>query len=229
MAGNSRHLPTISHVISVSLPQNVQTPSLKRKLLQLASMDQSRFACPAQEPGQPGTTERLSSVVQSRLWEMMQRKIFDNSAGRKLWWHTGAGEEEGDDDFEDMLETIDGEGLRSETGIVKASSDEEMLFWDDDDDLLLEVNNTYCEVDWERRAIEQDTEAMLLNDEWSGNGRDGRQDLLLEDHNNEILESVDGESSILLLDESDNEVLKAMGGEDSIILLDESENEEMLI
>ncbi|KAG4443375.1 hypothetical protein IFR05_001164 [Cadophora sp. M221] len=229
MAGNSRLLPTISYAISVSLPQNVQTPSLKRKLLQLANMDQPRLASLEQEPGQPGTTQRPSSVLQSRLWEMIQRKIFDNSAGRKLWQHKVAGEEEADDDFKDIFEAIDGEELQSETGTGKVSSDEDMLFWDDDDDLLLEHKNTYWEVDWGGRAIERDIEDMLLDDEWSDNCRDGRDDMLLDDQNNEILECVDGGSSIVLLDESDNDWLDTIGGEDSALLLEESDNEEMLI
>ncbi|KAH7305079.1 hypothetical protein BKA65DRAFT_203760 [Rhexocercosporidium sp. MPI-PUGE-AT-0058] len=225
MADNCRLLPTVTHALSISLPRTVQTPSLRRKLVQLSNMNVSQFQN-SQDLGQVGTTERLSSVVQLRIWEMMQRKLFDKSAERRLWRQARAGEEEAEDDFEDILETSDGGGLKWETGAGQGFSHAEMLFWDDDDDddLLLGDDNAYCEIDWERRAIEQYTDEMLLDDVWSDNWRDGREEMLLEDSDHDNLENGE-ERSILLFEESDDEMLLIRDGETSIFPMNESDNE----
>jgi hypothetical protein len=83
MASNAYFLPTISHAISVSWPQNIQSPILKNKLAELA-----RVAMINEEALNTPTllVGRLSKVVQSRLWSMMQTHLYDHSATKSLQW-----------------------------------------------------------------------------------------------------------------------------------------------
>ncbi|PVH81768.1 hypothetical protein DL98DRAFT_570905 [Cadophora sp. DSE1049] len=237
IAGHSRFLPTISHALSASMPQNIQTPSLRRKLLQLSNLGPSQFPDPNSHAGHPGTGERLSSVVQSRLWSMMQRKLFETAAGQRNWRPSTQGDGDEESDFEDMLATIEDEPqfkIDGDDGI----SDDEMLFADDEnDDLLLSDEYDHFNADWQRHAIEDEIEDMLLGDDWPQHLADSHEEMMLE-YSSVGMQTSEGDGNITLQEESENEmlldyidkvILKKVDGEISILLLDESENEEMLI
>ncbi|KAH7408044.1 hypothetical protein BKA64DRAFT_437623 [Cadophora sp. MPI-SDFR-AT-0126] len=238
IAGHSRLLLTISHALSATMPKTVQTPSLRRKLMELSVMESSLFKDPNNRTGQPGTVERLSSVVQSRLWAMAQRKLFKKAAGRRLWRQVPQGDDGLESDFEDMLATLDEDGRNTDIVEDDGMADEEMLFADDEvDDLLLGDDNDRYNADWERRAINGDTDDLFLADEWRQNWGDSFEDLLLRD-GSIGMETVEGNGDIvlqgqngneMLLDETDKDILKKADGEISILLLYESEAEEMLV
>ncbi|KAL2073906.1 hypothetical protein VTL71DRAFT_11232 [Oculimacula yallundae] len=203
MAGNSRLLPTVTHALSDTMLRNVQTPSLRRKLLQLSNASPSSIPNLGYNLDQLGAGERLSSVVQSRLWEMMQRNLFDNAAGRRLWRQEHMGEKGGYDNFEDMVETHDDDELKVKTGDGEGA-DDSMLFPGVEDDELLLGDEDYCyDADWEQRAIEDDIEDMLLSAEW--NRSQIEEEMLLEDSDVDLLANRGSESSIMILDDNEDD------------------------
>src|SRR6187402_3260265 len=104
MAHNSNFIPSITHAMSISWLHNVQSPTLKQKLIHLANLNTSSIAGDSEEAGETGTSENLSAVLHSKLWKMMQVKLLDVSAARKLW--EGATDEETtaiDDDYPDLF------------------------------------------------------------------------------------------------------------------------------
>ena len=83
MSHNARFLPAISQAVSSSWPRNVQSPILRRKLIQLANPPPSALEQREEDVvDEEVTTDRLASVVQARLWAMMQRKLYDPLAAR---------------------------------------------------------------------------------------------------------------------------------------------------
>jgi len=186
--------------------------------------------------GKPGTAQRLAAVVQTRLWGMMQRKLFEKAAGKRLWRTTTQGDKDEESHFEDMLATgEDGKNLILDE--IDGMSDEEILFADDEDDDLLLGNDEYqFDEDWERRAIENETEDMLPGGEWHQKWAETHEEMLLGD-SSIYIETIKGNGNILclqgsddemLLDESDNDVLELVD-ETCILLLGETGNEDMLI
>lgn len=197
MAHNSKFLPTISDAICSSWVRNVQGVVLRQKLVALSNAKVSEYH---DGDGEDGSAERLVSVVQARLWRMLQRTLYDEDAAKKLWKkNKGQGaenpnmeaKESGD---EDLL----GENRGEKTINTKADrfadciredfmdDNEELLFEDllaggidrESDDGLLD----YFE-DQERLAIEAETEGMLF-----GSGRDRR-----------LCNAADDEDELLLL------------------------------
>ncbi|CAD0089253.1 unnamed protein product, partial [Aureobasidium vineae] len=72
-------LPTISHALSNSISRRARSFSLKEKLKEI-----SRQECPVMSNGQhtePLTTQKAVSI---RLWRLMQRRLRDPSAGKRL-------------------------------------------------------------------------------------------------------------------------------------------------
>jgi hypothetical protein len=176
MAHNSKFLSTISHAICSSWMRSVQGVVLRRRLIALSNAKVSEFH---HGDGEGGSTERLMSVVQGRLWRMMQRTLHDEEAVKKLWKnHEGAGTENANMN-EEMCEDEDllGENGSLENSDMKADhledytgeefmdEDEELLFGDllvggedqESDDGLLD----YLE-EQERLAVEAETEEMLF-------------------------------------------------------------------
>jgi len=236
IASHSRFLPTISHALCASMPRNLQTPSLRRKLLQISNLKLPHSSDSDDQLGKPGTAQRLAAVVQTRLWGMMQRKLFEKAAGKRLWRTTTQGDKDEESHFEDMLATgEDGKNLILDE--IDGMSDEEILFADDEDDDLLLGNDEYqFDEDWERRAIENETEDMLPGGEWHQKWAETHEEMLLGD-SSIYIETIKGNGNILclqgsddemLLDESDNDVLELVD-ETCILLLGETGNEDMLI
>jgi hypothetical protein len=107
---------------------------------------------------------------------MMQRKLYDGTAARKLWRQTSTNErlDNDDDEFEDILRAM-GEkdawqaGRQAGRGVRDDLSGDGMLFTDDEaDDLLLGEENDWNDSDLKRRAIELETDEMLFDSEWGG-------------------------------------------------------------
>lgn len=191
--------------MSLSCPCNVQTPSLRRKLVQLFNTDPSPFPDHPVEVGKLGNSQRLSSVVQSRLWAMMQRKLYDGTAAQKLWRQTSTNErlDNDDDEFEDILRAM-GEkdawqaGRQAGRGVRDDLSGDGMLFTDDEaDELLLGEENDWNDSDLKRRAIELETDEMLFASEWGGADEDEDM-LLLDSDRGGIQEAEDDDRDILL-------------------------------
>ncbi|KAK2625361.1 hypothetical protein QTJ16_005730 [Diplocarpon rosae] len=169
MVHNNRFLSSVSHTVSVSWPAHVQTPSLRRKLLRLSDLNPSPFPAFPIKREEPGTSDRLLAVVQSRLWAMMQKKLYDKSGGRKLWrqtrkQETGRSDDDEEDNLDDKFSSVEGCEQRMDT-----IDSEAMLLNDDaeDDDILMGDRD---EDDWERRAIESETYEMLFGREEADDG-----------------------------------------------------------
>ena len=186
--------------------------------------------------GKPGTAQRLAAVVQSKLWGMMQRKLFENAAGKRLWRTTTQGDKDEESDFEDLLATTEERKILV-LDEIDGMSDEEMLFAEDEDDDLLLGNDEYqFDEDWERRAIENETDDMLLGGEWHQIWAENHEEMLLGDGSiciqtlkeNGNVFSQQGSDNEMLLDGSDNDIL-VMVDETCILLMGESEIEDMLI
>lgn len=186
--------------------------------------------------GKPGTAQRLAAVVQSKLWGMMQRKLFENAAGKRLWRTTTQGDKDEESDFEDLLATTEERKILV-LDEIDGMSDEEMLFAaDEDDDLLLEHYEYQFDEDWERRAIENETDDMLLGGEWHQIWAENHEEVLLGDGNicmetfeeNGNILCQQGSDDEMLLDEGDNDVLEMLD-ETCILSMGESGNEDMLI
>ena len=168
MAHNAHFLLIISHAISVSLPRNVQSPTLKEKLSRLATSSTSSLTDASRtEDGEAGTTARLASVVQSRLWGIMQKKLFDPSDAAKIWRKSTSQESAAEEGaFPELLGGFDErDGPRDgvSTRIDDFEEDEnefEDLLSTDEDDLLAYMK------EHERLSIERETEEMLLGTGW---------------------------------------------------------------
>lgn len=160
MAQNTNFLPTISHALSISLPRNVQTPSLKRKLFRLACHDPLPFSGHSVGIGESGTADRLSSVIQAKLWAMTQRKVYDKVAGHKVWRQAlQEGSQDKHSDFQDLFDTLE-ENSQTRRDIEHLPDDEIMLFSDQDDDSVLLEDGE--DADGEKRATELETDEMLF-------------------------------------------------------------------
>lgn len=102
-----------------SLARNAQTPSLRQKLAQIASMTTSKFAndrtneAHGEITGELGSEKRLAAVVQARIWSMMQRTLHDPLAARKATNKRLTSENaiitEEDDGYDHLLNTIGAE------------------------------------------------------------------------------------------------------------------------
>lgn len=193
MAHNSRFLPTILHAFSSSWVRNCQGPGLRSKLIALTNAKVSELDDVYREgSGQHGSVERLSAVVQTRLWGTMQRKLFDPAVASKLQCETSYmdrrvdAEELGED--EDLLApsdkekeldskrrmSIDRGGLIGDEFMV----DDELLFVNDNRDAEQEGLLDYFD-DKERLAVERQTDEVLF---WDGDGDyndDGGSDIVL--------------------------------------------------
>jgi hypothetical protein len=163
-------VPTISHAISSSLLHNGQSPSLRRKLLDLI----------AETPTQPDgdvtmdrvddisdigdssvadadeTSRRLGQIIEERLWTMMQRSLYDPLPARRLSPPKTDGTVRHDDmeggivdvciDLEDKDTMTDGR-LSSQRRLTELIEDEfDDLFDDlpDEDDADFETLVDYC-------------------------------------------------------------------------------------
>ncbi len=124
--------------------------------MQLATSSPSSLATDAQGSEESGASERLSVVVQGRLWATMQSKLYDPATARKLWQQSEVepgtiGEQE---EFEDLVEM---------KGEMDIDQDEDLLgdLADDNFDDLLE-----CLEERERLAVERETDEMLFGNGW---------------------------------------------------------------
>jgi hypothetical protein len=82
VAHHSKLVPTIAHAI---MNRNWNSPELRSKLAGLSRQNPSDL----HEDGLGETVQsRLHSIIQRRIWAMMQRKLFDPTAAGKLRWES---------------------------------------------------------------------------------------------------------------------------------------------
>jgi hypothetical protein len=82
VAHHSKLVPTIAHAI---MNRNWNSPELRSKLAGLSRQNPSDL----HEDGLGETAQsRLHSIIQRRIWAMMQRKLFDPTAAGKLRWES---------------------------------------------------------------------------------------------------------------------------------------------
>ena len=187
MAQNSRFLPTISNAICSSWVRNVQGAGLRKKL---AALSNSRVSEYHDGDGEVGSADRLVAVVQGRLWRMMQRALFDEGAGRRIWKRDGSDEEvgvgnsgvhregrqgggdveeekqdedDGDAESKNFTDYIGEEMIEEEDGLLFAEIPANQGD-DESDDGLLEYL-----VEQERMTVEVETDGMLFGTgAWEG-------------------------------------------------------------
>ena len=174
-------------------------------MTELASLNTSSLADDnAVGAGKAGSSGRLAAVVQARLWGMMQRKLYDPTAARKML-RKSSGEhmktdEAGEGECPNLLGTLE-EDDEAEfidlIGNVVGDDFEHLLMGDgeDKDGLLDYLENS----EKERLAIEQETEEMLFGNGWDENDED---DLLFQNENEN---GNTGEEDLLLDGGSDND------------------------
>ncbi|KAI4849507.1 hypothetical protein E4T44_03231 [Aureobasidium sp. EXF-8845] len=79
LASRAVFLPTISHAISNSISQRAHSFSLKEKLKEIARQESTTARNMSHT--EPQTIQRAVSI---RLWRLMQRRLHDRSAGKRL-------------------------------------------------------------------------------------------------------------------------------------------------
>jgi hypothetical protein len=154
--------------------------------------------------GEAESSGRLAAVVQARLWGMMQRKLYDPSAARKMLRksseeHIAKVDEAGEDECPNLLGTLeedDEAGFVDLIGNVGGDDFEHLLMGDEDDEGLLDFLE---DSERERMAIAQETEEMLFGNEWDESDED---DLLFQNENDN---RNTGEEELLLDGGSDND------------------------
>ncbi|CAG8982413.1 hypothetical protein HYALB_00007092 [Hymenoscyphus albidus] len=146
MASNNQFITTITRTISVSWPQNVQSPTLLKKLDRLAH--QSNDANDSRQGGIPRNP--LSTAVSSSLWAMMQRNSYLATSSRQLAW-----------EFLDNMEHSSGGGLLESQS--KPLDAEELENTSDFEDMLAKGDENYDE-------DLLDFESLLAEDHYSDDG-----------------------------------------------------------
>jgi hypothetical protein len=161
IAQHSKYLPIISRSISNSMLYKVQSPRLKEKLSKLARL--AHFPAPSPNHTDVALTEseRLSSVIHSRVWNMMQRILFDGLAARQLW--DAPSSEKVIDVTEEFTDLLRKESTRDNSIERRAS-----LGSGFDDDLRDQENDEFFDgLKWsEKKGLreENEIEEMLLRD-----------------------------------------------------------------
>ncbi|KUJ06587.1 uncharacterized protein LY89DRAFT_790442 [Mollisia scopiformis] len=174
MAHHSRFLPTITIALSVTLPKNVQSPSLKKKLEQIASIPISPLVGEDPSDNVDGS-DSLSRVIQTSLFSMMQRTLYHPPATRKLWKEPKpatdvSSKSQDSDSSPDLLEDENPGSSNWDEILAHFTSDDDfddLLYGDDEDELDL-----LDESERERLAIERETDEMLFGDGWDGEEED---------------------------------------------------------
>ncbi|CAG8955648.1 hypothetical protein HYFRA_00009602 [Hymenoscyphus fraxineus] len=146
MASNNQFITTITRTISVSWPQNVQSPTLLKKLDRLAH--QANDANDSRQGGIPRNP--LSTAVSSSLWAMMQRNSYLATSSRQLAWES----------LDNMEHSLGGGLLESP---LKSLDAEELENTSDFEDMLAKGDENYVE-------DLLDFESLLAEDHGSDDG-----------------------------------------------------------
>jgi hypothetical protein len=148
--------------------------------------------------GEAGMSGRLAAVVQARLWGMMQRKLYDPTAARKMLQksfgeHLKVDDVEGGPECPNLLGTLNDDEesqFIDLIGNVGGDDFDHLLMEDEEDEegLLDYLEDS----EKERLAIEQETEEMLFGNGWDESDED---DLLFQNENHD---RNSGEEELLL-------------------------------
>ncbi|ATZ49035.1 hypothetical protein BCIN_04g02350 [Botrytis cinerea B05.10] len=207
VAHNSRYTPRIIQMMT-SLTRNAQTPGLRQKTEQIATMPTSEFVDEETDEeihGELGSEKRLASVVKARLWSMMQRTLYDPSAARQIINKRPISENdimtEGVDEYGDLLDSIVNDADTQDLTMVDDEfpwimgnhsensafdnilSDDEGMPDHEFEDLLLEDNDVFesllSDEEMERLAIESESEEMFFGHRCQFEDEEQYDDLLL--------------------------------------------------
>lgn len=178
MAHNSKFLPTISNAVSSSWVRNVQGVGLRQKLVALSNSKVSEYHEGNSEDGSVG---KLAAVVQGRLWTMMQKALYDESAAKKLWRKEADLDAEStntsEEGYEDEGMLSKNEGEQHVDGKERDLDDHAGENSMDDDDLFNDIlkrkedrgsNDGLLDYfgEQERLAVETETEEMLFGSDF---------------------------------------------------------------
>lgn len=167
MAYNYRFFPGIVRFTANPLPEHLQPPALRKRMAQLEAMPISPI--PGYETNPTvDALEHRTRVVETRLFTIMQKTLYDPAATRKVWKkpknEIGSNKTPSLDDSEpELLDVHEDQAGNSEWDdiLARLTSDEEfndLLLEDDDDDDLLD------DAERERLEIERGMDEMLFGD-----------------------------------------------------------------
>ena len=84
MNHNARFMSSISRSMSLSWTNNAQSPSLRRKVAQLEITPPSTFSSNIDHfYDEAASVGKLGAIIQTILWAMMQKKLYDPLAARR--------------------------------------------------------------------------------------------------------------------------------------------------
>jgi hypothetical protein len=131
--------------------------------------------------GESGEMTRIAAVVQSRLWGIMQRKLYDPSDAAKIWKKPRLEEYPAKDEGINMLDALkEATGVAGQTMIKLGEFlGDEM---DEFEDLLSSCDDEllgYLE-ERERLSIERETDEMLFGSGWDGDEQEQQNAWLLD-------------------------------------------------
>ncbi len=127
-----------------------------------------------------GTTGQFAAVVQSRLWAMMHRKLYDPSDAAKIWRRSTLQDTSAEDgESPDLLGTEEGVVQNGEVTESRNFGEDEVGEFED---LLLRDNEDLLEYmeERERLSIKRGTEEMLFGNGWAGSPTDEEDAYLLD-------------------------------------------------
>ena len=169
MSHNAKLLPTICNAMSCSLARNAQGLGLRAKLLLILEAETHAHT---PQPKRTNPKSAIDSVIQSRIWRMMQRTINDTSAARTLVWDKPKNEAIEFTEQSGDLDLLEESPSTKETSKFESLLDSEFIETDvedvcemllgesenRDDDGLLDYFD-----DMESQVIKRETEEMLFS------------------------------------------------------------------
>ncbi|KAG9680079.1 hypothetical protein KCU87_g66, partial [Aureobasidium melanogenum] len=168
LASRAVFLPTISHAMSNSISQRAHSMTLKEKLKEIA-----RQECVAASSSQHTAPKSIQQAVSIRLWRLMQRRLRDPSAGKKLKSvrvaDTALSLSESGQDNDDIL-NFEEEDERHD---YSQSEGLEELYDEEDEDDLLDVE---CESECEDLFTDVERDKSPVDDDMLDYLYDGQHD-----------------------------------------------------
>ncbi|KAI1007839.1 hypothetical protein K3495_g402 [Podosphaera aphanis] len=160
MEYNAQYILTITHSFSGFLFENAQSPSLRKKLVNISHQnfqgDQKNLSW--DQLGDLDKAKTLMTTLQASLWRIMQNKLYNSAANKKLWT--------------EILSSV--KFKRGSKSCFQENEKDERIDWteniskdNDFDDLFEDQREIVCLND--RRGLrleESDKDEMLLGDRY---------------------------------------------------------------